>query len=292
MLLPLLHQASGPYHFHWALHADVILLCLFVEAAYLYIVTQLRDVLSDAGRVRRSQISLFTAGVLSIYLVAGTPIHDLSEQYLLSVHMFQHSVFILVSAPLLLAGIPVWIWQALFRVPGTLHVARILVHPLVAFSMFNMLLLVTHLPFAVDYALNHHWFHFWVHAALLVSAMMMWWPVLSNVPELPRVSAPLQMAYLFLQSILPAVMSAFITFSDSVVYPFYANAPRTWGITAIEDQQIGGGLMKVFGSIILWGFITVVFFQWWNREQAESKEPSWEDIDSELEAMGLGTRRN
>lgn len=291
-MLPLLHVASGPYHFHWALHADVILLCLFVEAAYLYMVTQLRDVLSDAGRVRRGQIWMFTAGVFSVWAVAGTPVHDLSEQYLLSFHMFQHSIFILVSAPLLLAGIPAWIWQALFRVPHMLRIARVLVHPIVAFSMFNALLLVTHLPFSVDYALTHHWFHFCVHAALLVSAMIMWWPVLSNVPELPAISAPLQMAYLFLQSILPSVMASFITFSDSVVYPFYDKAPRTWGISAIADQQIGGGLMKLMGSVILWAFITVVFFQWWNREQDSDKEPHWDDVRGELELMGLTSDRS
>ncbi|HYM16191.1 MAG TPA: cytochrome c oxidase assembly protein [Dehalococcoidia bacterium] len=292
MLLPLLHQASGPYDFHWSLHADVVLLCIFVEAIYLYIVTQLRDVLSDAGRVRRRQAILFTAGVLSVYAVAGTPVHDLSEQYLLSFHMFQHAVFMLVSAPLLLAGIPAWVWQALFRtVPGTFRVAKVLVHPIVAFALFNAVVLVTHFPFAVDYALNHHWFHFWVHAALLVSAMMMWWPVLSDVPELPRMSAPLQMGYLFLQSIVPAVMASFITFSDSVVYPFYEKAPRTWGISALEDQQMGGGLMKLFGSVVLWSFITVVFFQWWNREERETREPTWHEVDTELELMGLNRRR-
>lgn len=290
-MLPLLHAASGPYHFHWPLHPDVILLCLFVEAAYLYGVTQLRDVFSDAGRVRRSQVALFTAGVFSVWAVAGTPVHDISEQYLLSFHMFQHSIFVLVSAPLLLAGIPAWMWQALFRLRGMLSIARVLVHPIVAFSLFNALLLVTHLPFAVDYALNHHWFHFCVHAALVVTAMMMWWPVLSEVPELPKMSAPLQMAYLFLQSILPSVMSSFITFSDGVVYPFYEKAPRTWGISALEDQQIAGGLMKLMGSVILWSLITVVFFLWWNREESATKEPSWEDVHEELEMMGLTGRK-
>jgi cytochrome c oxidase assembly factor CtaG len=99
------------------------------------------------------------------------------------------------------------------------------------------------------------------------------------------------MAYLFLQSILPAVMSAFVTFAEGAVYPFYEKAPRTWGISPLEDQQIGGGVMKLFGSIILWAFITVVFFQWWNREEAATKEPSWEDVHGELEMMGLTGRK-
>jgi putative membrane protein len=286
-VFPLLHAATGPYHFHWVLHPEVILLCMSVEAVYVYTVTQLRDVLSDAGRVRRQQMVLFTAGVLSIYAVAGTPVHELSEGYLLTFHMFQHSVFILVSAPLLLAGIPTWVWQALFRASAMFRVARVLVHPVVAFSLFNGVLLVTHLPFFVDFVLYHHAYHFWAHALLLVTAMIMWWPILSDVPELPRMTAPLQMGYLFAESIIPSVMASFMAFSDSVIYPFYDKAPRTWGISALADQQMAGGIMKLFGSLVLWGFITVVFFQWWTREERGAKEPSWPDVDSELELMGL-----
>ncbi len=286
-LLPLLHAASGPYQFQWHLHPDVVLLCIFVEAAHLYAVTKLRDLVSDAGRVRRRQVVSFTAGVLCIYAVAGTPVHDLSEQYLLFPHMIQHSIFVLVAAPLLLAGVPVWMWQAVLRVRGMMPVARVLTHPLVAFALFNSLLLLTHLPFMVNASLNHHALHFSVHAALLVSAMIMWWPVLSEVPELPHMAAPLQMAYLFLQSLLPSVVSSFITFADGAVYSFYERAPRTWGLSPEADQQIGGGLMKLMGSVILWSFIAVVFFRWYAREEAQTQEPKWDDVREELEMMGL-----
>ncbi|MBI5285299.1 MAG: cytochrome c oxidase assembly protein [Chloroflexi bacterium] len=290
-MLPLLHTASGPYQFHWALHPDVILLCIVLMVGYAYMVTQLRGLVSDAGRVRRSQVALFGAGVFAIWAVAGTPIHDLSEQYLLSFHMFQHSTFALIAAPLLLGGIPVWAWQALFRVRGVLPLARVLTHPIVAFSIFNAVMLLTHLPPAVDLSLRHHWFHFAVHAALLSTAMLMWWPVLSNVPELPHLSAPLQMAYLFLQSLLPMVLSSFITFAEGAVYTFYEQAPRTWGLTPQEDQQIGGGVMKLMGSLIIWGLITWVFFKWYAREEAAAADPLWDEVAEELEAMGLTPRQ-
>jgi putative membrane protein len=283
----LLHAADGPYAFHWNVHPDVVLLCVFLVGAYLYAVTQLRDLVSDAGRVRRGQVLLFGAGVLAVYLSAGSPLHDLSEQYLLSAHMFQHTVFTLVAAPLLLAGIPGWLWQALFRVPRVLPIARLLTRPLVAFSLFNAVALMTHLPFAVDFALNHHAAHFWIHALLIASALLMWWPVLSVVPELPRLAAPLQMAYLFLQSLLPAVMASFITFADNAVYRFYEEAPRVGGLSAVSDQQLAGGIMKLMGSLILWSFIAVAFFQWYAREERESREPRWDEVEEELGRLGL-----
>lgn len=283
----LLHTATGPYQFHWSIHPDVILLCIILEVGYLYAVTQLRDLVSDAGRVRRSQAAMFTSGVLTIYIAAGTPIHDISEQYLLSVHMLQHALFTMAAAPLLLAGIPAWVWQALLRQRGVLPLAKVLTHPVVAFGVLNATFLITHMPFAVDYALYHHWFHFLVHALLVATAMLMWWPVLSVVPELPRLSAPMQMAYLFVQSILPSVIAAFITFAEGAVYPFYERAPRMWGLSAETDQQIAGGVMKLIGSLVLWGFIAVVFFQWYNREQAAEKEPRWNEVQEELHEMGL-----
>lgn len=287
MLALLLHTADGPYRFTWHVHGDVVLLCIVLLVGYFYAVTQLRDVVSDAGRVRRSQMALYCAGVASLYLVAGTPVHDISEQYLLTAHMFQHTVFVMVSAPLLLAGIPAWLWQALLRQPGMLRAGKFLTHPVVAFGLFNLLLVFTHLPEVVNYALETHWFHLLVHVSLVASAMLMWWPVLSNVPELPRLSDPLRMAYLFVQSLIPTVIAAFVTFADGTVYEFYARAPRMWGLTPVQDQQIAGGVMKLLGSLILWGFITVIFFQWFYREQREAEKPPWREIEEELEAMGL-----
>lgn len=287
MLAPVLHTASGPYSFTWHAHADVVLLCLFLLVAYAWALLVLRESISDAGRVKRSQVLLYVAGVLTLYSVAGTPVHDISEQYLLTAHMFQHSVFVMISAPLLLAGVPGWLWQALLRPAGMLRAGRVLTHPVVAFGVFNGLTVITHLPEVTNYALETHWFHLVVHVSLVASAMLMWWPVLSIVPELPRLSAPLRMSYLFVQSLIPTVVAAFVTFADGTVYDFYAEAPRMWGLTPVQDQQVAGGVMKMMGSLILWGFITVIFFQWFYREERESRGPAWRDVEEELETLGL-----
>lgn len=278
---------GGYEWFDWHLHADVLLLCTVLLCGYFYAITSLRPRISDAGRVRQSQVVYFCLGVFTLYLAAGSPVHDLSEEYLLSMHMFQHMLFTLVAPPLLLAGIPAWMWQAVLRRRGVMPVAKVLVSPLVAFGVFNFLIVVTHLPHVVDYALEEHWFHFAVHAALLTSAMMMWWPVMSNVPELPRLSYPLQMAYLFVQSLLPAVIGSFITFSTTAVYDFYGRAPRIWGLDPVQDQQIGALIMKLVGSLILWTFIGVAFFKWYAREQAQEQGLSWQEVEEELKELGL-----
>jgi putative membrane protein len=286
-MLPLLHVATRTYAFHWELHPDVIALCVAMLAAYWYAVTQLRKEIYDAGRVKPGQVVCFTLGVLSIYAVSSSPVHELAEGYLASVHMLQHLVYTMVAPPLLLFGLPAWLLRAPLRSARVFRVARILTLPLLAFALFNAVQLLTHLPATVDLSLQIHSLHFAVHAALVAAALLMWWPILSPIPELPRLTYPLQMAYLFVQSLLPSVLAAFLTFSEGVFYKFYDAAPRIAGITVIEDQQFAGFVMKIAGSLILWSFIAYAFFKWYAQETADAREPVWDDVKEEMRTLGL-----
>ena len=286
-MLPLLHVSSQPYHWHWALHPDVIFVHVMILAAYWYAVTQLREDLPDAGRVKRSQVACFVLGVLAMYAVSSSPVHDLAEGYLASAHMFQHFVYTMIVPPLLIAGVPSWLYRAPLRNATVFRVAKLITLPLVAFILFNAIQLLTHLPASVDLALRVHWLHFIVHVVLVASAVLMWWPIMSPIEELPPLSAPLQMGYLFVQSLLPSVLAAFLTFSDGVFYKFYGAAPRTWGLSPIEDQQIAAFVMKILGSLVLWGFIGWAFFKWYEQENAQAKEPLWDEVKEEMAGMGL-----
>jgi putative membrane protein len=139
----------------------------------------------------------------------------------------------------------------------------------------------------VNFALTHHWFHLVVHVGLVAAALLMWWPVLSPLEELPRLSYPLQMGYLFVQSLIPSVLAAFLTFSSGVFYEYYASAPRLWGLTPVEDQQFAGFVMKILGSLILWGFIGLAFYRWYQRDVADQADPRWEQVREELQRLGM-----
>src|SRR3972149_7732357 len=104
-MVPLLHVGvGGPDWLDWSLHIDAILLCAVLGYGYYYAITKLRPRISDAARVKRSQVLLFSAGLLALFLAGGTPLHDLGEEYLLSAHMAQHLLFTLVAPPLPIAG--------------------------------------------------------------------------------------------------------------------------------------------------------------------------------------------
>jgi len=102
--------------------------------------------------------------------------------------------------------------------------------------------------------------------------VIMWWPILSPVPELPRGSYMTQLLYLFVLGLPMSLAGALITLADRVLYPFYVSAPRVWGLTPIADQQLGGLLMWVVGTIYLWITATVVWFRWSAREERGDAE--------------------
>jgi putative membrane protein len=271
----------------WHLHPDVIAWIALIQFGYLYALRKIGEPrgLQASGR----QIALFTAGVAVLYIGAGTPIHDLAEQRLFSIHMVQHMLFTLIAPPLLLLGLPAWLFEPLVRSPRWFKVARALTRAFPAFILFNVITFATHLPPSVDATLEHHWLHFLVHVALILSATLMWWPILSPVRELPRLSPPLQMVYLFLQSLVPTVLASFITFSSQPLYHFYTTVPRTWGMSVVIDQRVAGLIMKIAGSAILWFVISVVFFRWVAGEERQPAASAleWDDVEQELTRMGL-----
>jgi putative membrane protein len=109
--------------------------------------------------------------------------------------------------------------------------------------------------------------HFVIHAVLFTTAIMMWWPVVAPLPDLPQLSPFGKMGYLFLQSLVPTVPASFLTLGDTPLYPIYETFPRLWGISAHTDQVVAGLIMKLGGGLILWAFIAAVFFSWWAEEQ-------------------------
>ena len=274
----------------WHVHLGVLLWLAGLQLAYLL---ALRLIGARAGRqATRGQIAWFSLGVLVLYAGAGGPLHDLSEQRLLSAHMIQHLLFTLIAPPLLLLGTPDWLLAALVGRKPVFGVFRLLTRPLVAFTIFNVALLLTHLPVTVDVALRHHNLHFLSHVGLTLTASLMWWPVFSQWPALPRLTPLLQMLYLFVQSFVPTVLASFLTFADKVLYAFYEQAPRTWGISAVDDQMIAGLTMKLVGGVILWSVIAVRFFGWVSRENRAGLGGApaplrWDEVEAELGEMGL-----
>ena len=195
------------------------------------------------------------------------PMHDLSDFYLFSVHMAQHLLLTLVLPPLLIAGLPAWLVEPAVRRAVGRAVGRVLTHPVVAGVLFSVSLLVWHTAPAYDLMMRDHDVHVVTHLMFIAAATIMWWPVMSPTPLLPRLGPGMGMLYLFLVQLPMQLLGAIITFADQPIYTWYLSAPRTWGLSPLDDQQLGGLLMWVPGNLWIWGAMSVLFFQWAKQER-------------------------
>jgi len=252
----------GPWQ-RWDLHPSVIIGLALLGGLYVY---------WGGLAARRRRVASFVGALTVLGLALNGPLHNLSDFYLFSAHMVQHLVLTLVFPPLLLYGTPAWVVRPLLRPRPVMRFARWATRPLAAGVLFSAPITLWHFPQFYEAALEHHGLHVVQHLVFIATAVIMWWPVLSPVPELPRASYAIQLLYLFALGLPMSLAGALITLADRVLYPFYESAPRMWGLTPAADQQLGGLLMWVVGTIYLWVAATVVWFRWSIREEAGDVE--------------------
>jgi len=255
----------GPEGFDWtAWPADPSFLAgvALLGSAYAAAILWRRRV---ASGVRLEVLkALSFGGFLAVLLGALTgPVHDLSDYYLFSAHMVQHMLLIFAMPPLLLYGTPGWMLRPLLRDPRLLGLGRLLTRPAGAFTAFNLVLVAWHLPPLYNLAMEHHGVHVVEHLLIMAASVILWWPVLSPLPELPRAAYPVQLLYLFVVGLPMVMVAIFISMADSVLYPYYEAAPRIWEqLTPRADQHLGGLIMWIPGGLIFLAAISVVFFRW------------------------------
>jgi putative membrane protein len=268
----------------WHPHLEVWALVLLLEGGYLVAVRRWgrQQVSPGEPPATRGQVVAFSLGVLAIWIAADWPVHELSEERLFSVHMVQHFLLSLVAPPLLLLGTPGWLIRRLLGPRWLLATVRWLSKPLVALLLFNGYIAISHWPPVVELQVSSEPAHFLLHSVLMGTALLMWMPVLSPMAEIPRLSYPLRMLYLFAQSIVPTVPASFLTFATEPLYPFYAAAAPLAGMDPVLDQRIAGLIMKLLGGVLLWTGIAVLFFKWNAREEATGTDESWDEVEREV----------
>lgn len=245
-----------------------------LEVAYLLCVTTYRDRIATARPVPISKRIAFSSGVFVMFLALATPLDPLGDTYLFTAHMVQHLLLTLIAAPLLLLGTPDWLARIVLdgtRLTGFVRWAR---HPLLAYFGFNIVFALAHVPAFYELTLANEPLHALEHLVFIGTAMLMWMPVLSPVPEISPPYPPLgQVMYLFLQTVPASLLGALLAATSSAYYSTYLLAPRIVGLSPLEDQQLGGLLMWVGGGLFFLLATGVVFFAWASREEAANRRP-------------------
>src|SRR3954467_3196937 len=194
-------------------HPDVVLVVGLIVVGYVHALPRLGPRLAPAGApvATTFQKTCFGLGVFAIFLASSWPIHDLAEGYEYSIHMVQHLTYTMLAAPLLLLGTPAWLARWVLSPRWLFRAVRSMSRFVPAIVTFNLVIVITHWPAFVDLTLRSAVrpfpprtlraavVHFLAHTVLLLSAFLIWMPILSPLPEIPRLAPISRMVFLFLQ---------------------------------------------------------------------------------------------
>jgi putative membrane protein len=278
----MISQIANPWRFQP--HPEVWLLVVAVLFSYIYAVRVLGPaVVKNGPAITTKQRNAFIAGVLLLWLASDWPVHDIAEEYLYSIHMFQHMVLSYFMPPLILLAIPKWMFDAVLGAGRVRKTFNWLAKPVIAGVLFNAIVMITHIPQIVNRSVSNAPLHYSMHVLLIVTALLVWVPICGPDRKLHLQSGG-KMIYLFLMSVVPTVPAAWLTFAEGAVYKHYDTAVRVWGLSVTTDQQIAGAIMKTGGAIFLWSIVVFLFFKrfsaGFSAEQSYRKnsETSTEDV--------------
>ncbi len=216
----------------------------------------------DPERWHAGRLIAFLAGLAAVYLALASPIEPFAL-LLLSVHMLQHLLLMMIAPPLIWLGWPLFplirglpepvrtYWVVpLLRYRPLRNTFGWLTHPFVAWTLYVAMTWLWHIPPIYELGLANDDWHFIQHACFIASAMLFWYPVVRPYPGRPRWPNWLLFPYLLLADVQNTLLAAWLTFSPRVLYPHYLQIPRLDGISALSDQRVAGVLMWVPGSIV------------------------------------------
>jgi putative membrane protein len=210
---------------------------------------------AGVGRgIRIAEVLRFAAGWMALAAALLSPIDGIAERAF-AVHMVQHEMLIVVAAPLLVLSRPLeaWAWAlsvgtrsalaTVLSARGIHHAWRRLKAPASAWSFHALALWVWHVPTLFVAALANEGLHVLQHTCFFASALVFWWAVFGRGLRAPDATS---IALLFTTMLHTSALGLLLTFAPT---PWYAQpAPALFGLTALEDQQLGGLVMWVPGG--------------------------------------------
>lgn len=272
---------------------------LLVTAGYFVLIGPGGDKWAEGdSRVSPGRKLLFVTGLLLLYLAQGGPV-ELLGHMMFSFHMLSMAMSYLLAPPLLMLGLPPWVWRKLaaFLAASPLRGLKFLAHPIVAAVVFNGLFSFYHIPVVHDYVMLHFGVHRLYYIVLFVAAVLMWWTLVNPLPERAGVQGLKKMGFIFLNMVLLTPACGLIIFADQPLYATYSDpavwaramgycvagdpslllrqfgGPQFFGYLQPDiDQQVGGIMMKFIQEFIFASMLAYVFFHWYRQENRENDE--------------------
>jgi putative membrane protein len=253
---------------------------ILVASAALYVAGLRRLWSKTAGTgIRVWEAAAFGGGWLAAALALLSPLHALGGS-LFSAHMAQHELLIAVSAPLLVLGRPLipFLWAlppdwrsglgGLTKTSVVSGTWSMLTRPSVAFALHAIALWTWHLPGPYQATIHSEMMHTLQHLSFVSTALLFWWTVFGARYSMLGYGGAV--FYLFATALQTGALGALLTFAPGLWYPAYAATAPVWGLSPLEDQQLGGIIMWIPGSIPYLVAGLVLFARWLKESETRS----------------------
>jgi len=272
----ILKAALGP----WSFRLDVSAVVLLFSLGYLIGWRRLKKRRSRSGETLELGLYLASQAALSIAILS--PLDRLGAS-LFTAHMIQHELLMMVAAPLLLLSnpLPVFLWSLprdlRLRLGGLLtrdallrRCLRGVTRMTVALPLYLVLFWSWHYPPVFESALRSGLIHDLQHLSFFLIGVIFWWPIINPAP---RVHGPIPFGFRIfyvvaaaLPTMLPVMALALL--AQRVLYPYYAAAPRPWGIAALQDQTHGWATMGLVEGAV---YLSTILLLVWRVAEAEER---------------------
>ena len=275
-LRALAHEA-GPANFDelgswWAFEPGVVIPLVLSLLLYVRGLVRLRSVSPHAFGTY--ELACFLTGWLVLVIALVSPLHPWGS-VLFSAHMTQHELLMLVAAPLLVLGRPMIPFLWAFPRPFARHISAVaksppwrstwhfITMPFVAWIIHAVVLWTWHVPALFQATLDSEFVHALQHASFLFSALLFWWAILHGRSR--AVGFGVAVLYMFTTALHSGLLGALLTFARTVWYPIYDDTTASWGLTPLQDQQLGGLIMWIPAGLV-YVIAGLALFAGWLRE--------------------------
>lgn len=273
---------------------------LVITALYFYVTVKKRDAFQESEPLTRNEIGYFVSGMVLLYIIKGSPV-DILGHILFAFHMGQMAFLLLLVPILLMKGIPWWVWEAILRKPAIRKPLQFLTKPLLSLIIFSMFFSFYHIPLIHDQIKMNELVHATVTSLLFLTAFLMWWSVIDVTRNQKTLHGLKKIGFIIASAVLITPACALIIFASEPMYATYTESdawlkamelcvpastlaaidqagitlsgPELFtGMSAVEDQQLGGIIMKIIQEVIYAVLLASVFFTWYRNEQAGADE--------------------
>jgi putative membrane protein len=267
-----MHDMSGGFAALWS--PGLLLILLIIIYGYFQLIGPLRQRFAGSSEVPLGKKLLFITSILIIYIAQGSPINYYSHGLIFSFHMLQQTMIYLILPPLLFLSLPDWLIRPVLMKAFVRRWIYPWTHPLIAGLLFNLLFSFYHIPMIFNYSFDHPFLHNSYHWILAITAFIMWCPVFCSLTEWQRMSDLQKMGYVFFNGVLLTPACALIIFSNDLLYPAYVQGSQmiNFSLPPIEDQQLGGTLMKIIQEIVYGVALAYIFFHWYRKEKKKDDD--------------------